>query len=54
MRIDLAIFDNKQEPVKMHFTGVWALEEMIKRLVSKYYSEVIASKIIDYLRDRRV
>lgn len=59
MQIKLNIFDYASkkgkgtEPRKYTFTGVWALEEMIRRLITEYYSDVIAAKVMDYLKDRR-
>lgn len=59
MKIQLTVFDNgykknsKSLGERLEFTGVWALEDMIKKLITRYYSDIIASKVMDLLRDRR-
>jgi hypothetical protein len=59
MKIRLSIFDytskkgKGREPQKYEYNGIWALEEMIKRLLTEYYSEIIAVKVIDLLKDRK-
>ena len=59
MKILLTIFDYASkkgrgyEPRKYEYNGIWALEEMIKRLLTEYYSEIIAVKVIDLLKDRK-
>lgn len=59
MKIRLTLFDyaskkgNGNQPQKYEFNGVWALEEMIKRLLIEYYSEIISVKVMDLLKDRK-
>lgn len=59
MKIQLTIFDyayqknTKPTGERLEFTGVWALENMIKKLITRYYSDITASKVMDLLRDRR-
>lgn len=59
MDIKLILFDyaDKQdrhiEPRKLSFKGIWALEEMIKTLISEYYSPHIADKVMSFLSERR-
>lgn len=57
MKIRVIIFEsNKKErgydPEKLEFTGNYALETMINKLLTKYYGMKIASLVEDLLRDR--
>lgn len=58
MKIKIQIFEQDKkkgnyEPEKYEFTGVWALEDMIRRLLEKYYGSLVSNKVLSYLRERR-
>lgn len=59
MKIKIILFahdrkTNAYESERYEFTGDWALETMIEKLLEKFYGTKISSKVMSYLRERRI
>lgn len=52
MKIELTIREPHLEPEKFSFSGNYAFETMINKLVTKYYGLKIADKITNLFKER--
>jgi hypothetical protein len=51
MKIEIKIFDG-EEPKKQTFYGQYALEEMLARILPKYFGDNVTGKILNLLKSR--